>query len=128
MGTLYRYHLLLYNIHHNLPVSMKNRMILLSCIVESTVSIHMHILFQKIKKCITHLCMHTSQTQDLWLWPKCPPSAFPVAEMSVAKTSRPKRPWPKCPWPKCSNRNVRGRNVHGRNVRAPLQTGRLNQF
>ena len=26
-------------------------MILLSCIFESTVSIHMHILFQKIKKC-----------------------------------------------------------------------------
>ena len=87
MGTLYRYHLLLYNIHYDLPVSMKNSMILLSFIFESTVSIHMQILFQKIKKCITNLCMHTSQTQDLWLWPKCPPSAFSVAEMSVANMS-----------------------------------------
>ena len=37
--------------------------------------------------CITHLCMHTSETQNLLLWPKRPPSAFSVAEMS-----RPKRP------------------------------------
>ena len=54
-----------------------------------------------MKKCITHLCMHISQTQNLWLWPKCPPLAFSVAEMSVAEMSGPKRPRPKCPWPKC---------------------------
>ena len=47
----------------------------------------MHILFQKIKKCITHLCMHTLQTQDIWLWRKCPPSAFSMAVMSVAEMS-----------------------------------------
>ena len=41
------YHLQLYNIHHNLPVSMKNSILLLSCIFESTVSIHMHIWFPK---------------------------------------------------------------------------------
>ena len=45
--------------------------------------------------------MHTSQTQNLWLWPKRPPSAFSVAETSMAEMSRPKRPRPKCPWPKC---------------------------
>ena len=45
--------------------------------------------------------MHTRQTQNLWLWPKRPPSAFSVAETSVAEMSRPKRPRPKCPWPKC---------------------------
>ena len=27
-------------------------------------------------------CMHTSQTQNLWLWPKHPPLAFSVAKMS----------------------------------------------
>ena len=79
---------------------MKNSMILSSCIFESIVSIHLHILFQKIKKCITHLCMHTSQTQDSWLWPKCPPLAFSVAKMSLAEMSRPKRPRPKCQWTK----------------------------
>ena len=36
-------HLQLYNIHHNLPLSMKNSILLLSCIFESIVSIHMHI-------------------------------------------------------------------------------------
>ena len=76
---------------------MKNSILLLSCIFESTVNIHMH----TIMKCITHLCMHTSQTQNLWLWPKRPPSAFSVAETSVAEMSRPKRPRPKCPLPKC---------------------------
>ena len=80
---------------------MKNSILLLSCIFESTVSIHMHIWFQKIMKCITHLCMHTFQNQNLWLWPKRPPSAFFKAETSVAEMSRPKRPRPKCPWPKC---------------------------
>ena len=45
--------------------------------------------------------MHTSQTQNLWFWPKRPPSAFSEAETSVAEMSRPKRPRPKCPWPKC---------------------------
>ena len=42
MGTLYRYiyHLLLYNIHHK-SVSIKNSILLLSCIFESTVSIDM---------------------------------------------------------------------------------------
>ena len=103
MGNLYRYfnHLLLYNIHHNLPLSMKNSILLWSCIFEPIVSIHMHVWFQKIMKCTTHLCMHTSLTQNLWLWPKRPPSAFSVAETSVAEMSRPKRPRPKCPWPKC---------------------------
>ena len=85
---------------------MKNSILLLSCIFESTVSIHMHISFQKIMKCITHLCKHTSQTQNLWLWPKRPPLAFSVAETSVAE---------------CPGRNVLGRNVRGRNVRAPLK-------
>ena len=42
-GYFILYHLLLYNIHHNLPVSMKNSILLLSCIFESTISIHMHI-------------------------------------------------------------------------------------
>ena len=66
-------------------------------IFESSGSIHMHIWFQKIKKCITHFkCMHTSQAQNLRLWPICPSSAFSVAEMSGLK-----RPWPKCPWLKC---------------------------
>ena len=63
-------------------------------------------------KCITLLCIHTSQTQNLWLWPKRPPLAFSVAETSVAEMS----------WPKCPGRNVHGRNVRGRNVRAPKQT------
>ena len=64
------YHLLLYNIPQNLIlVSMKNSMILLSCIFESAVCIH----------------MHKSQTRNIRLWPKCPPLAFSVAEMSVAK-------------------------------------------
>ena len=36
-------HSLLYNIHHNLHVSMENSILLLSCSFESTVSIHMHI-------------------------------------------------------------------------------------
>ena len=48
-----------------------------------------------------HLYINTSQTQNLWLWPKRPPSAFSVAETSVAEMSRPKCPWPKCPWLKC---------------------------
>ena len=39
--TLYRY--FIYNIYHNLPLSMKNSILLLSCTFESTVSIHMHI-------------------------------------------------------------------------------------
>ena len=56
-------------------------------------------------KCITHLCMHTSQTQYLWLWPKRPPLAFSVAETSMAEMSRPKRPRPKCPRPKCPSTN-----------------------
>ena len=64
---------------------MKNSILLLSCIFESTVSIHMHIWFQKIMKCITHLCMHTSQPQNLCFWPKRPPLAFSVAETSVAE-------------------------------------------
>ena len=34
------------------------------------------------------------------LWPKRPPLAFYVAEMSVAEMSWPKCPWPKRPWPK----------------------------
>ena len=60
---------------------------------------------------------------SFWFWPKRPPSAFSVAEMSrpkrlrpkclwpplayslakmsVAEMSGPKRPRPKCPWPKC---------------------------
>ena len=45
--------------------------------------------------------MHTSQTQNLWLWPKCLPLAFSVAKMSLAEMSGLKRPKPKCPWPKC---------------------------
>ena len=47
-------------------------------------------------KCITHLCMRTSQARNLWLWPGRPPSAF-----SVARVSGPGRPGPGCPWPKC---------------------------
>ena len=41
--------------------------------------------------------MHTSQTQNLWLWLKRPPLAFSVAETSVAEMSGPKCPRPKCP-------------------------------
>ena len=41
------------------------------------------------------------KTQNLWFWPKRPPLAFSVAEMSVAEMSGPKRPRPKCPRPKC---------------------------
>ena len=37
---------------------------------------------------------------NLWLWPKRPPLAFYMAEMSVAEMSWPKCPWPKRPWPK----------------------------
>ena len=61
------------------------------------------ILFSQIfpKKCITHICMHTPPTHNLWFWPKRPPLAFSVAETSVAEMSGPKRPRPKCPWPKC---------------------------
>ena len=36
-------HLLLYDIHQNLPLSIKNSILLLSCIFETTVNIHMHI-------------------------------------------------------------------------------------
>ena len=57
--------------------------------LESTVSIHMHIWFQNIKKCITHLCMHTSQTQKF---------------MGLAETS--------------TFGIFRGRNVRGWNVQA----------
>ena len=59
-------------------------------------------------KYITHLCMHTSQAQNLFLWPKRPPLAISVAETSVAEMSRPKRPRPKCPWPKCPSTTVDG--------------------
>ena len=31
------------DLYHNLPLSMKNSILLLSCIFESTVNIHMHI-------------------------------------------------------------------------------------
>ena len=49
-----------------------------------------------------HTFMHAhTPTHNLWLWPKRPPLAFPVAETSVAEMSGPKRPRPKCPWPKC---------------------------
>ena len=71
-----------------------------------TVIIHMHIWFQKIKKCITHLkaCIHPN------------PKFMVMTETSTfgifygrnvcgrnvwAETSGPKRPWPKCPWQKC---------------------------
>ena len=67
-------------------------------------------------KCITHLCMHTSQTPNLWFWPKRPPSAFSVAETSVAEMSRPKRPRPKCPWPKCPS------------TMQPYKTGYFSQY
>ena len=59
----------------------------------------------KPKKYITHVCMNTcmesTPTHNLWFWPKRPPLAFSVAEMSVAEMSGPKRPRPKSPWPKC---------------------------
>ena len=46
--------------------------------------------------------MHAlTPTHNLWLWPKRPPLAFSVAEMSVAEMSGLKRPRPKCPRPKC---------------------------
>ena len=41
-----------------------------------------------------------TQKKLLWLWPKHPPLAFSVAEISVAEMSWPKCPWPKCPWSK----------------------------
>ena len=54
------------------------------------------------EKCITHAFMHAhTPTHNLWLWPKRPPLAFSVAEMSVAEMSGPKLPRPKCPRPKC---------------------------
>ena len=46
--------------------------------------------------------MHAhTPTHNLWLWPKRPPLAFSLAEMSTAQMSGPKRPRPKCPRPKC---------------------------
>ena len=42
--------------------------------------------------------MHAqTPTHSLWLWPKRPPLAFSVAEMSGPKRPRPKYLWPKCP-------------------------------
>ena len=43
---------------------------------------------------------YTQKYMNLWLWPKRPPLAFYMAEMSVAEMSWPKCPWPKRPWPK----------------------------
>ena len=50
-----------------------------------------------------HTFMHAhTPTHNLWFWPKCPPFAFSVAEISaVAEISGPKHPRPKYPWPKC---------------------------
>ena len=44
--------------------------------------------------------IYTQKYINLWLWPKRPPLAFLMAEMSVAEMSWPKCPWPKRPWPK----------------------------
>ena len=44
--------------------------------------------------------IYTQKYLNFGLWPKRPPLAFFMAEMSVAEMSWPKRPWPKCPWPK----------------------------
>ena len=49
---------------------------------------------------IIQLNRYTQKYINLWLWPKRPPLAFHMAEMSVAEMSWPKCPWPKRPWPK----------------------------
>ena len=46
------------------------------------------------------LNLYTQKYINIWLWPKRPPLAFYMAEMSVAEMSWPKCPWPKRPWPK----------------------------
>ena len=49
-----------------------------------------------------HTFMHThTPIHNLRLWPKCPPLAFSMAEMSVAEMSGPKRPGRKCRRLKC---------------------------
>ena len=58
----------------------------------------------------TFIHAHTP-THNLWFWPKRPPLAFSMAEMSVAEMSGPKRPRPKCPWPKCPTFFLY-RNIH----------------
>ena len=57
----------------------------------------------------TFKCLHTSQTQNLWLEQKCPPLPFS---------------WPKYSGGNVRGENVRGRNVLGRNVGAPHIHGR----
>ena len=67
----------------------------------------MHPACMHVNTC-TYIPQHTSIqlnrcTQkyiNLWLWPKRPPLAFYMAEMSVAEMSWPKCSWPKRPWPK----------------------------
>ena len=92
-------HLLLYNIHHNLPLSMKNSILLLSCIIESTVSISIFDFKRLWNASHIYRCTH----------PK--PKIYGYGRNVHLRHF----PWPKRPWPKCP-----GRNVLGRNVRAPL--------
>ena len=103
----------------------------------------MHPACMHVNTC-TYIPQHTSTSIQLngntqkyinfWLWPKRPPLAFYMAEMSVAEMSWPKCPWPKREWPKyptCSDISAtdvsatdisatdisaNGRNVRGRNI------------
>ena len=86
---------------------MKNSILLLSCIFESTVSTHVFACIFDFKRLwnASHIyaCTH----------PK--PKIYGCGrKVHLRHFPRPKRPWPKCP-----GRNVLGRNVRGRNVRAP---------
>ena len=83
---------------------MKNSILLLSCIFESTVSIHMHIDFKRLRNA-SHIYAYTH--------PK--PKIYGKGRNVHLRHF----PWPKRPWPKCPGQNVLGRNVRGRNVRAP---------
>ena len=49
----------------------------------------------------SHIYACTHPNPKFMIWPKRPPLAFSVAEMSVAEMSGPKRPRQKCLWPKC---------------------------
>ena len=91
-------YLLLYNIHHNLPLSMKNSILLLSCIFGSTVSIHIHILISKDYE-KHHTFMHAHIPN-----PKC---------MVMAETS--------------TFGIFGGRNVLGRNVQVEMSVAEMSE-
>ena len=75
-----------------------------------------------------HTFMHAhTPTHNLWLWPKRPPLAFPVAKMSVGEMSGPKSPRPKSPRPKCPTLTVMYQVKYSTvvHIKVPIINGRM---